>query len=61
LIRCLRGTGVEDFTKEWGPLFEGKALFRSFTHQQWVNWVRERDIEGKWKEWLGYVKNRYGC
>ena len=60
LIRCLRGTGIKDFTREWGSLFEGKAIFASFTHQQWVNWVRQYNTKGMWHDWLRYIRDRYG-
>lgn len=60
LIRCLRGTGIKDFTREWGSLFEGKAIFASFTHQQWVNWVRQHNTKGMWHDWLRYIRDRYG-
>jgi len=60
LIRCLRSTGIDDFTTGWGKLFDGKARFASFTHQQWVGWVRDHDQGGRWKDWLRYVGERYG-
>ncbi|MFH1370836.1 MAG: hypothetical protein ABII09_06075 [Planctomycetota bacterium] len=59
LISCLKSTGIDDFRIGWGGLFKGKAGFASFSHQQFVNWVRENDFKGKWKTWLQYVKNRY--
>jgi len=60
LINCLKTTGIADFTTGWGSLFEGKAEFKSFSHQQFVSWIRENDSGDKWKDWLSYVKNRYG-
>ena len=60
LINCLRGTGIENFATGWGNLFKGKAKFTTFTHQDWVNWVREHDKTRKWKDWLKYVEDRYG-
>jgi len=59
LLRCLHGTGIEDFATGWGPLFDGQARFSTFTHQQWVRWVEENDTSGKWKHWLDYVETRY--
>ena len=38
---------------------EGRALFAVFTHQQWVDWVREHDREGRWREWLSWIGDRY--
>jgi hypothetical protein len=60
LVHCLRSSGIEDFTERWGTLFEGKSRFASFTHQQWVMWVRNHDSNGRWKDWLRYVRERYG-
>ncbi|MDM7912315.1 MAG: hypothetical protein QUS09_04385 [Methanotrichaceae archaeon] len=59
LIECLRGTGIKDFTSCWGPLFEGRARFTTFTHQQWVTWVRDHDTAGRWDKWSDYVETRY--
>jgi hypothetical protein len=60
LITCLKSTGIDDFRAEWSNLFDGKAGFKSFSHQQFVTWIRENDSGSKWKDWLSYVKNRYG-
>lgn len=60
LIDCLRGTGINNFTTGWGPLFNGKAGFATFTHQEWVKWVRDNDTSSKWKDWIKYIKDRYG-
>ncbi len=60
LIECLKSTGVDDFATGWGNLFEGKAKFASFTHQQWVEWVDKHDSWGKWRDWLNYMSKRYG-
>ena len=60
LIRCLRTTGVDDFTIGWSKLFDGKAKFKTFTHQQWFNWVRRYDKSGMWRDWGEYIRNRYG-
>jgi len=60
LIECLKGTGIQDFTKGWRSLFDGKTKFATFTHQQWVAWVQEHDSKGQHKDWLEYVRKRYG-
>jgi hypothetical protein len=60
LLNSLHGTGIESFTDGWGPLFDGKARFATFTHQKWVRWVREHDTHGAWGDWLKYVEERYG-
>jgi len=60
LISCLKSTGINDFRDRWGSIFEGKAEFKSFSHQEFVKWIKENDYDGRWKDWLSYVKNRYG-
>lgn len=59
LSSCLKRTGFISID-EWGRLFDGKARFSTFTHQSWVEWVELNDKAGKWKNWLDYVKSRYG-
>jgi len=60
LISCLKSSGIDDFRIGWGSIFEGKVEFASFSHQRFVSWIRENDSNGKWKDWLSYIKNRYG-
>jgi hypothetical protein len=60
LIGCLKTTGIDDFTESWGKLFEGKAIFKTWTHQEWVQFVRENQKNGEFDEWLEYVRERYG-
>lgn len=60
LVGSLAGTGIDDFTKDWPCLFEGKAKFATFTHQQWVDWVRKNGNQERWKGWLRYIEQRYG-
>ena len=59
LQSCLRGTGIAD-VRQWGQLFDGKASFAVFSHQQWIAWVRAHDGDGRWANWLSYVESRYG-
>lgn len=59
LLVSLRGTGIADFREGWARLFDGEALFASFSHQQWVAWVREQDRDGRWRDWQEYVRERY--
>ena len=58
LDSSLKRTGIAKLT-DWGNLFNGKARFSVFTHQQWVNWVRTHDADGEWQHWLAYVESRY--
>lgn len=60
LIHSMSHNGIEDFRTDWAGLFEGQAKFASFSHQQWVNWVRGHNPRGNWNDWLNYVHGRYG-
>jgi len=60
LIECMSRAAIDDFTKDWADIFDGKAKFTTFTHQQWVDWVRKNDNQQRWKEWLRYIEQRYG-
>jgi len=60
LMRSMRGAGIRDFTTDWATLFEGKTSFSTFTHQQWVSWVKKHDSNRRWRDWLVYVQERYG-
>jgi len=60
LIKCMRATGVPDFTSGWANLFTGKALFKTWTHQQWVEYVRQNAKDAMQKEWAEYMNSRYG-
>ena len=60
LVHSLRGTGIKDVTREWGTLFTGETVFSSFTHQEWVNWVRESNDGLIWRDWCNWVDERYG-
>jgi len=60
LMRCLRRTGMHDIRSDWAKLFRGQATFATFTHQEWVEWVRQQDRSAELDDWLGYVGGRYG-
>ena len=55
---CLRKLGISDL-RGWGKVFTGRAIFAVFTHQQWVGWVREHDHDGRWRQWLSWIGDRY--
>lgn len=57
---CLKSTGINDFQIEWAKLFNGKAIFKTWTHQEWVQFVRENQVNGEFDEWLKYLNERYG-
>jgi hypothetical protein len=59
LAACLKSTGISDL-RDWGRLFNGKAHFAVFAHQDWVAWVRDQGDRAEWANWLGYVQERYG-
>lgn len=60
LIGCLRTTGINDFQTGWGKLFDGKAIFKTWTHQDWVQFVRNNQVNGEFDDWLKYLYERYG-
>jgi len=59
LINCLNKTGLKDWTKNWGRIFSGNAEYFSFTHQEWVSFVRDNHVNGLSKKWLTYIHGRY--
>ena len=59
LIGSMRGAGIRDFREDWRPLFTGKARFASFSHQAWIRWVRDNDVDARWGDWLEWVVERY--
>lgn len=60
LVRSMKGAGIGNFSTDWAGLFDGQTRFTSFTHQDWVHWVRTHDANGQWDDWLGWVAERYG-
>lgn len=60
LIGCMKTTGIIDFNTDWAPLFEGKAMFKTWTHQEWVQFVRDNQLNGEFDDWLEYLNERYG-
>ena len=53
----LRRSGIDGF-EQWGRIFRGSARFAVFTHQEWVDWVRDNG-DSRWGDWLSYVTERY--
>ena len=60
LLGSMRSSGVLNFTRDWGPLFEGRAQFAAFSHQEWIAWVRRHDFDARWGHWLSWLAARYG-
>jgi len=60
LKACLRSTGISDFQTDWSGIFKGKAIFRTWTHQEWVEFVRKNQVKGQFNDWLKYMHVRYG-
>ena len=60
LTQSMQSAGIDNFSTDWAALFDGQARFASFTHQDWVDWVRTHDAHGQWADWLGWVTKRYG-
>jgi hypothetical protein len=59
LLQSLSKLGIKNFSEGWGRLFEGQARFKTFTHQQWCQWVVQNDSQHQWDDWLHYVVTRY--
>ena len=60
LDKALHRSKIDGGMRGWGKLFpKAKARFAVFTHQQWVEWVRQHDTVGQWSDWLKYVQARY--
>ena len=55
----MRSVGIRDFKEDWGTLFAGKARFASFSHQAWIRWAREHDVDAHRSDWLEWVVERY--
>jgi hypothetical protein len=60
LRHCLNTTGITDFQTEWAGIFDGMAIFKTWTHQEWVQFVRDNQSNGEHNDWLGYMEARYG-
>ena len=60
LLGSMRSTGLSNFARDWSPLFEGKARFVAFSHQEWVTWVRQNDFNARWERWVHWISERYG-
>ncbi len=60
LKKSLKTTGIDDFQTGWGKLFEGKAIFKTWTHQEWVQFVRENQVNNEFNDLLQYLNARYG-
>jgi hypothetical protein len=50
---------IVDLRDLWPRLFRGKASFVTFTHQDWVRYVRSAAPE-TFSAWLAFVSSRYG-
>lgn len=60
LNKSMRTTGIMHICNEFGELFKGKAIFSSWKHQEWVEYVRNNCTEDLQKAWIIYMKTRYG-
>jgi len=60
LKHSLKATGVNDFQTDWASLFEGEAIFTTWTHQEWVQFVREHQTTPLQADWVKYMEERYG-
>lgn len=60
LKSCLNRTGINDFQTEWSKEFDGKTIFKTWTHQEWVQFVRDNQVNGEFDNWVHYLNERYG-
>ena len=60
LIGCLKSTGISDFQTDWEKIYLHGAGFITWHHQDWVNYVRAHNADPLIKDWLNYMKDRYG-
>ncbi len=51
--------GIKDFAMGWKKIFNGKAGFSAFSHQDWVQYVVDNG-SATWASWIRYVNERYG-
>ncbi len=59
LIKSLKSTGLSDFQTDWGGIFSGNIIFKTWTHQEWVQFVRINQVRGEHDSWLNYLNQRY--
>lgn len=60
LLRSLTSTGIEDPRFGWGRLFQGDVIFKMWSHQDWVGFVRSQDVTQECQNWVDYMADRYG-
>ena len=60
LTDCLKSTGISSFQSDWGKIFDGTSKFETWTHQEWVDFVRKNTNDPHIINWLDYVNQRYG-
>lgn len=58
LIHSMRSTDIEDVRHDWSTLWTGKTRFFTFSHQDWVGWVKQQK-QREWDNWIEYVVARY--
>ena len=60
LVNCLKTTGIQDFTKDWKNVVQCRAIFKSWSHQEWVEFVRRNRFDDLQIKWIDYIEERYG-
>ncbi len=60
LRKCLKSTGIPDFTTGWSQIYLHGAEFITWHHQDWVQYVRDNQKNNEFDGWLKYLNNRYG-
>lgn len=50
--------GMKPFPEGWQELFPNLSFFW-FAHNDWFNFVRQNDTNGRWNRWVDYIGERY--
>lgn len=50
--------GMKPFPEGWRELFPNLKLYW-FSHNEWFNYVRTNNSNGRWNEWIEYIGVRY--
>lgn len=58
LINSSLSVGLKPFPEGWKDVFP-KLPFLWLTHNNWFDFVKSNNRDGKWNEWVDYIENRY--
>ena len=58
LVNSSQTTGLSKFPKAWEELFP-TSHFKWLTHNEWYDFVKLNNPDGRWSEWIEYIGERY--